>query len=116
MKRNEREIKMKTINAILSKAAIEDVTVGKDGAEPTSRCLPDNDDRSEWCEGGTIDGVPVCIYYMTTPEDAETAGEDGDWSLVDFNRRLDRIEINLCACDRQGITLAAIEAVVARLG
>jgi len=109
-------MKMKTIKAILSKAAIEDVTVGKGGAEPTSRCLPDNDDRSEWCEDGTIDGVPVSIYYMTTPEDAETVREDGDWSLVDFNRRLDRIEINLCACDRQGITLAAIDAVVARLG
>lgn len=107
---------MKTYKTELSKATIADVTVGKDGAEQTSRCLPNNDDRSEWCEDGVIDGVPVSIYYMTTPEDDETVGEDGDWSQIDWASRVDRIELDLCTCDRQGITDAAIDAVVARLG
>lgn len=108
---------MTTYNAMLSKATIKDVTVGKDGAEQTSRCLPNNDERSEWREDGTIDGVPVSIYYMTTPEDDDYVSErDGDWSQIDWDGRLDRIEIDLIQCDRKGITDAAIEALIARLG
>ena len=107
---------MTTYKAGLSKATLADVTVGKDGAEETSRCLPDNDDRSEWREDGMIDGVPVSIYYMTTPEDADQVGEDGDWSMIDWANRIDRIEIDLNQCDRMETTDAVIEALIARLG
>lgn len=108
---------MKTYKAELSKATIADVTVGKDGAEQTSRCFPDNDDRSEWREDGTIDGVPVKIYYMTTRDDNDYVTErDGDWSIIDWNSRVDRIEIDLIQCDRSGIADAAIEALIAKLG
>ena len=108
---------MKTYKAVLSKATLADVTVDKDGAEETGRCLTDNDDdRSEWREDGTIDGVPVSIYYMTTPEDVDEAGEDGDWGRIDWADRIDRIEIDLYQCDRSETTDAAIEALIARLG
>jgi hypothetical protein len=108
--------RMKTYKEELTKATIEDVVLGEDGAEPTSCRLPDNDDRSEWCQAGVIDGVPVSVYYMLTPADYEVMGEDGDGSKIGWNDRVDRIELNLCACDRQGISEEAIDAVVARLG
>lgn len=107
---------MKTYKAELSKATLADVTTGKDGAYETSRCLPDNDDRTEWREDGMIDGVPVSIYYMTTAEDAEIVGDDCDLSLIDWGGRVDRIEIDLVQCDRNETTDAAIEALIARLG
>jgi hypothetical protein len=67
--------------------------------------LGDHDDRTEWRADGLIDGVPVSIYYMTTPEDDEVVGEDGDWSSsIDWGARVDRVDLNLCECDRRGIT------------
>lgn len=92
----------------LTRATAEDVTVDGDGAQPTSRRLPDNDDRIEWRESGKIDGVPVGIYYMTEP------GADED--NIDWLGSVDRIELDLCGCDRLGVTDEAISAVVARLG
>ncbi len=104
---------MKAYKAELSKATIHDVTSNGDNAEFTSRCLPAHlDGMSEMREDGTIDGVPVSIYYMLDEDDCS----QDDMSNVDWEAAVDRIELDLCACDRQDISDEAIDAVVARLG
>ena len=100
----------------LSRATTADLT-NPTGAEPTSRLLPDHQsDLVEWSEDATIDGVPVTAYYMTTAEDEELAGESGAWDAIDWDERLDRIEIDIVQCDRYEIDYPAIDALIARLG
>jgi len=72
-------------------------------ADYTNRLIPgdDNFDYPEWAEYGTLDGVPVVIYYRTTPEDQDEVEENGgDWGLVDWEERIDRITVDLTGCDR----------------
>jgi len=100
----------------LSRATTSDL-VNPSGAEPTSRLLPDHQsDLVEWSESATIDGVFVKAYYMTTPEDEELAGESGAWDAIKWDERLDRIVIDIVACDRADIDDSAIDALIARLG
>lgn len=97
----------------LSRATIGDVLLDTDGAAQTGRCLPYGDTRDEWCEHGGVDGVPVRVYYLLTQDDDERIGEGAE---IDWAARVDRIEIDLPACERQAITHAALAALVARLG
>ena len=96
----------------LSRATSTDVT-SSGHAEFTSRCLPSHlEGMAEMREDGAIDGVPVSIYHMLT--EADCAQED--MSNVDWESTCDRIELDLCECDRKDISDEAIAAVVARLG
>jgi len=85
-----------------------------DGAELTNRCIPGDDNfaNPEWSERSILDGVPVVIYYRTTPEDqVQVEAVGGDWGVVDWPERLDRIEIDQHECDRTEIEDVKIEAV-----
>lgn len=103
---------MKTYKAELSKATIHAVR-GNGNAEFTSRCLPAHlAGMAEMREDGNIDGVPVSIYYMLDADDCVM----DDLGSIDWESKVDRIELDLCACDRQDTSDEAIDAVVARLG
>lgn len=89
------------------------------GAELTNRLIDTdpNFERPEWMESGTLDGVPVAVYYRTTPEDqAEVVENGGDWGAVDWSSRVDRIEVDLVQCDRDDTPGEAIAAVRGRYG
>jgi hypothetical protein len=102
---------MKTYKAELSRATIHDVESNGDNAEFTRRCLPAHQaGLSEMREDGTIDGVPVRIYYMLDEDDCAK----DDMSRVDWEGAVDRIELDPCACERHDIAETAIDAVVAR--
>ena len=69
------------------------------------------------CNGTCRDGVPVTVYYMTTTEDIEAVeASGGDFGVIPWCDRVDRIEIDDCACDRMDIADELIAALVARLG
>lgn len=101
----------------LTTAKLSDVVSDNNGAELTNRLI-DGDpgyEYPEWQESGRVDGVPVYVYYRTTPADQKLVNEsDGDWGLVSWADRVDRIEINLVGCEREGVTDATISAVIAR--
>lgn len=85
------------------------------GAECTNRyrdCDPDFQ-YPEWAESAKLDGVPITIYYITTPEDES---DDNSFDLVDWENRVDRITIDLVACDDNDITDDKIDAVCAKYG
>lgn len=82
-------------------------------AEPTSRCLPDNDPRQEWCAYGTLDGVPVAAYWLFTTEQVAAAGEEAEalpWEMVDH------IEVDIYSCDRECTRLGEVESVIEKWG
>ena len=57
--------------------AFSNFTADRDGAYPTSRCMPAPLDNSqEWAEHGSIKGVPAKVYYIF--EDAEVEGLEAD--------------------------------------
>jgi hypothetical protein len=103
-----------TVETLLKRASIADVTtVQGSNAIWTSRCLESHQaGYAEMREDGTIDGVPVSMYYMLDEDDQAS----DDLADVDWAAALDRIEIDLCRCDQMGIDDAAITALVARLG
>ena len=85
-----------------------------DQAELTNRLIADDPDfdNPEWQEFGTIDDVPIIIYYRTTPEDEEMVNENGgDWGSVDWDERIDRITLDLANCDRAGISTEKLKEV-----
>lgn len=93
--------------------------VSNGNAELTNRLIPgdENFEYPEWAEYGTLDGVPVVVYYRTTPDDQEMVEENGgDWGVVDWEERIDRITLNLTQCDRDEIADEKMEAVCAKYG
>ena len=95
-------------------AAWTDFTAG-DGAEPTNTVISDdpNFENPEWREDGKIDGVPVSVYFRTTPEDQAMVTASGDdWGTVTWGDRITRIEVDLVQCDRDEIASDKIRAVV----
>ena len=81
--------------------------VSDGNAEYTNRLIPGDEDFEypEWIETGTLDGVPVAIYYRTTPEDQDAVEEyGGDWGSIDWLDRIDRISVDLAGCDREEIS------------
>lgn len=105
---------MKIKNETLIKAtATTNIDVSKDGAFATGRCLPmHQSDMQEWCECGTLDGVPVKIYYMLTDED----GAQEDMSNVDWEEVFDRVDLDTCECDRIGINDDTLSVFCAKWG
>lgn len=96
----------------LTDATLADLTDRGDAA-PTSRRLPDGDQRSEWRIDGTVAGVPVSAYCLLTAADEQAiADADGDASVIDWDARLERVEINLAACDRAMIPQARIDSLL----
>ena len=96
----------------LNKATIKDIKDAHD-CDFTGRCLPAHQSNySELREDGVIDGVPVSAYYMLTDDDCA----NDDLSQVDYEDRLDRIEIDICECDNQGISDEVIDALIEKLG
>ncbi len=104
------------MKAVLTKATIE-MTENNSGAEPTCRLLSDAEaGLTEWRENATIDDVPVSVYYMTDADDTASADANyGDLGLVDWENCVDRIEIDICECDRQDISDEAIAALAKKL-
>ena len=82
-------------------------------AELTNRLIVNDPDFDypEWIERGTIDGVPIAIYYRTTPEDQKKAEELEDWGSIDWEDRITRVVNSAVECDREGISDEAIQAV-----
>ena len=63
------------------------------GAEYTGRLIPgdENFDFPEWSEDAKLNGVPVRVFYRTTPADEKLA-EAIDWDAIDWGKRLTKIE------------------------
>ena len=60
--------------------------------EPTSRLLPEPDNRYEWSASVSRGDLTLIAYYYTTPEDQQTmADHDGDGSYIDWT--VDNYEI-----------------------
>ncbi|MEM4203004.1 MAG: hypothetical protein QXS54_02935 [Candidatus Methanomethylicaceae archaeon] len=78
------------------------------GAAPTGRVITHG---VEWVENGTLDGVPVRIYYLLSEEDS-----DMEWGLIDFSSSVDRIEVDVYRCDLEHVPDSLIEAVLAKYG
>lgn len=88
-------------------------------AELTNRLISDdpNFENPEWTEYGTIDNVPVVVFYRTTPEDQDEVDENGgDWGAVDWLARITSIEIDLTGCDRQDVATQNINRVCKKYG
>lgn len=88
-------------------------------AEYTNRLIPGDEDyeHPEWSEYAVLDGVPIIVYYRTTPEDQKMVEENGgDFGAIDWEDRIDRIVIDLDKCDRQDISDEAMSAVVKKYG
>lgn len=92
---------------------IPETYIMENQAEYTNRLIDSdpNFQYPEWQESGTINGVPVNIFYRTTPEDAEIANES-DWGNIDWESRVDRIEINVDECDIRDISDEDIKSVM----
>jgi len=100
---------------MLKNAKIENVIPDGNGADLTNRLIDTdpNFEYPEWVEYGTIDGIPVAVYYRTTPKDQELVTENGgDWGAIDWDERVDRIEVDLYECDKLDIAESAIDALV----
>lgn len=103
----------------MSNAEIYQQVKSEGQAELTGRLIPDDPDFDypEWEEAGTLDGVPVAVFYRTTPEDEEMVEENGgDWGGIDWIDRIDRIEVDMYRCDQAEIKDAEIEAVIKQYG
>jgi hypothetical protein len=61
---------------------------GRDGAFPTSRCMPAPwDDAQEWAEYGEIEGVPAKVYYIFENADvADLEADSYDWSETSISK------------------------------
>ena len=94
-------------------------TTNNTNAELTNRLIDSDPDFDfpEWEEKAILDGVPISIFYRTTPEDEEMCEENGgDWGAVDWFERIDRIEFDLYKCDQNEITGKQILAVAKKFG
>lgn len=93
--------------------------VSDGNAEYTNRLIPgdENFEYPEWAEYGTIDEVPVVIFYRTTPRDQEKVDENGgDWGSIDWLERIDRISLDLTGCDREEISDKKMRSVCSKYG
>ena len=100
---------------ILKKATIDNVIHDNDGADLTNRLIDTdpNFEYPEWVSRGTIDNVPVAVYYRTTPEDQALVNENGGaYDEIDWDKRVDHIEVDLDECDKLDITESAIADLV----
>lgn len=61
---------------------------GRDGAFPTSRCMPAPwDDAQEWAVFGEIEGVPAKAYYIFENADvADLEADSYDWSETSISK------------------------------
>lgn len=101
------------MNEVLTKATIEMATDCQ-GAEMTNRVTGNN--LVEWRENAKIDGIPVSVYYMTGKDEQDVVDDNGgDWGAIDWESCIDRIEIDICECDRQEISDSAIAALTEKL-
>jgi len=101
------------MKTVLTKATIE-MTTECQGADMTNRVT--GNELVEWRENAKIDGVPVSVYYMTGEDEQDVVNNNGgDWGAIDWESCIDRIEIDICECDRQEIADSAIAALAEKL-
>jgi hypothetical protein len=69
-------------------AAFAKFDPSKDGAHPTSRCMPAPwEDAQEWAEYGEIGGVPAKVYYIFENADvADLEADSYDWSETSISK------------------------------
>ena len=88
-------------------------------AELTDRLIDDdpNFDDPEWAEYGTIDNVPIVVFYRTDENDQKEVDDNGgDWGAVDWVARITSIEIDITGCDRQDVATGKINRVCKKYG
>jgi len=86
-----------------------------DQADLTGRLIPGDEsyEYPEWAVDGLFRGVPVRVYYRTTPEDKKLVEEyGGDWGEVDWPERAVEVCPLADACDDAGIDIDAFTASV----
>lgn len=89
---------------------IEDLS----GAEMTNRIIEgdENFNFPEWSETGVYKGVPVVVYYRTTPQDQKNVNEaSGDWGYVEWNERIESIMIDTVELDNTNLNVEKAEEI-----
>jgi hypothetical protein len=85
-------------------AVLKDKT-DSDGAYPTNRVIAEDPEfeNPEFVESAYVNGVPVKITYRIPASEIDAIAETSDLGSIDWENKINSIEVDLVSCDKEDI-------------